>query len=92
LAVRFIDAVNRTDVWMVERRKDLGFATKTREPFSVCGECCWEDLQRDVASELRVFRAIHFAHPAAANQRQDFVRAEASPRSKGHDGYESARL
>jgi hypothetical protein len=50
-----------------------------------------EDVER-LTSELRILRAIDLALPAAANQRQDFVSAEAGPSSKGYRGWTGARL
>jgi hypothetical protein len=38
---------------------------------------CRQDLQRDVAPEPRVVREVHLAHAARAEQREDFVGAEA---------------
>jgi len=43
-----------------------------------------QHLEGDVAPEPRIGRAIDLAHPAAANQRQDFVSAEASAEREGH--------
>ena len=37
-----------------------------------------QDLDRDVAIQLRVARAIDLAHAAGADRHDDFVRAEAS--------------
>ena len=44
-----------------------------------------QDLDRDVAIELRVARAIDLAHAARADRRDDFVRAETSAGNKGHE-------
>jgi hypothetical protein len=49
------------------------------------GELLGEDLDRDVTTELRVARALDFAHAALAEKRPDFVGAEASP-GEGHGG------
>src|SRR5262249_13897176 len=54
------------------------------DSLSVVRERCGQDLQRDLSTELHILRAIDFAHAAAANQRQDFVRAEAGARSQRH--------
>src|SRR4029077_10408731 len=43
-----------------------------------------DDLQRDVATELRVARAIDLAHAAGAEGREDLVRADSCPRDKAH--------
>ena len=76
-AVRFFEAVDGGDVRMVQRGEHPGFALKPREPLRVGGEGLGQDLDRDVAIELRVARAIDLAHAAGAERRQDLVRAEA---------------
>ncbi len=43
-----------------------------------------EGLRRHVAAELRVPCAIHFAHPARAERRDDFVRPQLASRHKVH--------
>ena len=53
---------------MVERREDLRFALEPREPIGIAGEGVGQDLQRDVAIELRVARAIDLPHPAGADR------------------------
>ena len=74
------EPVNRGDVRMIQRREHLRFAPKPREPIGVDAEGLGKDLQRDVAPELRVPRAIHLAHPAGAQGREDVVRPESRPR------------
>ena len=51
---------------------------------AIAGEGFGQDLERDVAIQLRVARAIHLAHAARAERGKDFVRAEAGAGSKGH--------
>ena len=55
----------------------LRLALKPREPLRIGGERLGQDLDRDVAIQLRVARAIDLAHAAGAERRQDLVRAEA---------------
>jgi hypothetical protein len=43
---------------MVQRREDVRFAAEPREAFGIVGDAVGEDLQCDIASELRVARAI----------------------------------
>ena len=62
--------------WFSEARV-LRFALEPREPIGVGGERLGQDLDRDVAIQLRVARAIDLAHAAGAEGRQDLVRAEA---------------
>ena len=53
--------------------------------FGIVSDGRRQDLQRDVAVQLRVVRPIHLAHPAAAEWRDDFVRADARARGKKHE-------
>ena len=62
---------------MVQRREHFRFALKPREPIVVSGERGRQDLDRDLAFQLRVRRAKHLPHPAFADLRGDFVDAEA---------------
>ena len=69
------------DVGMVERRQHLRFALEPREPFGIVRRTVRQDLDGDVAIELRVAGAVDLAHAARADRRDDFVRAK--PRSDG---------
>ena len=73
---RFLEAVDVSDVWMIERRQRLRFAREPREPFGIAHERGRQDLQRDVAIELRVVGTVDLAHSAGAEQRDDFIWAE----------------
>ncbi len=64
----------------VERRERLRFACEPREPIRITGEGVGQELQSDIAIELRIARAIHLAHAAFADLRGDFVDAEAGYR------------
>ncbi len=44
----------------------------------------WKNLQRDVAPQSRVARAIYFAHPARPERGKDFVRPQTSSSGEGH--------
>ena len=70
---------------MIERGQDLRFALEAGEPVGVEGEQFGEDLQRDVAIELRVVRAIDLPHPARAQGRLNLVRAKARASGQGHE-------
>jgi hypothetical protein len=84
LTVRFVQAVDRPDVWMVQRGEDLGFSTEAREAFGIVREALRKDLQGDIPPEFRVPGAVDFAHPAGADERDEVVGAEARPRGKNH--------
>ena len=71
---------------MVQRREDLRFALETRQAIGITGEGIGQDLERDVALQLRVLRAIDLAHPAGADLGGDLVDAEAGAWGKGQKG------
>ena len=68
---------------MVQRREGLRFAREPREAIGIARERVGQDLERDVAIQLRVARAIHLPHAALADLRGDFVDAEARAGSEG---------
>ena len=63
-AARILEAVDRGDVRMVERGEQFRLAMKARQPVGVQHERLGEDLQRDIAAQLRVARVIHLPHSA----------------------------
>src|SRR6266850_6118072 len=69
---------------MIQRREQMGLALEAREPLRIGGKQLGQDLDGDVAPELRVARTIHFAHAARAESGQDFVRAEEGAGCQGH--------
>ena len=83
--VRLVDAVDRADVRMVQRGEDLRFAAEARETIGIVDETVRKDLQRDVATEFGVARAIHVPHAAGSERRNDFMRPEAGAGGQGHE-------
>ena len=73
----FFEAVDVRDVRVIDGRQRLRFACEPREPLGVAGERVGQDLQRDIAIELRIARTEYLAHPARADAGDDFVDAEA---------------
>jgi hypothetical protein len=71
-----LETVNLRDVRMIERGQRLRFAREAGESIVIGGERVRQDLQGDVAIELRVASAIHLAHATGADGRDDLVRAE----------------
>ena len=63
---------------MVERREDLRFAFESRKPFRIAREKVGQDLNRDLATELRVARAIDLAHAAGPEGGENCIWAESS--------------
>jgi hypothetical protein len=87
-----LEAVDRADVRMLERGQDLRFALESREPFSVGREELGQDLQRDVAAETRIARAIHLTHAAGAKRAGDLIRTETRADDQCHMGSTAAIL
>ena len=58
----FLKAVQLRDVWMVQRREDLCFTPKPRNAFGVVSEVVGKDLDRHIATQLRVVGTIDLAH------------------------------
>jgi hypothetical protein len=76
--------MNLRDVRMIERAEDLGFPLKSRKSVRIARERVGQNFNRHLALQPRIARAIHLAHTACANERDDFVRAESRPRIQCH--------
>ena len=68
---------------MRERRDRLRLALEAGQRVGIGGDGLREDLDRDVAVELRVPRAVDLSHPARAQRREDLVGAEAGAGDEG---------
>ena len=68
---------------MVERGEDFRFALEPGDPIGIRCQRRRQDLQGDLALQLRVRRAVYLDHAAHADLGDDFIRAEASTRSQG---------
>ena len=76
-----LEAIDMTDVRVIERREHLSFALEAREPIGIARERFGQDFDGDVAIQLRIARAIDLAHAARADLAGDFIWAESSARS-----------
>ena len=61
---------------MIERCQEPGFPLEPRQPLAIGQERVGKNLDRDLATEALVSRAIDFAHAAGAKRRDDFIRSE----------------
>ena len=68
--------------WLSDART-LRFPLEPRKPILIRRERLWQDFDRDVALEPGVTRAVDLAHAAFAEQRGDFVGAEARLQNLG---------
>ena len=58
-AAGLLEPVDRGDVGMIQRRERLRLALEPRQAFGVSCERVRQDLDRDLAIQLRVRRPIH---------------------------------
>src|SRR4029077_9693265 len=72
------DVVHRENVWMIERRGGARFLLEAVHALAVRSKRREDNLDRDVARETRIARAIDLAHAAGPEQSQDLVGAETS--------------
>src|SRR5688572_31377934 len=84
VAVGLADFEDLADEWVIESGRGHSLApesfTRNRIPRKRCGQ----NLDRDLATELRIARAIDLAHSASADGGEDFVSAEGGARSQRH--------
>ena len=71
------------DVRVVECSECLGFAGESRQSIGIGGEGVRQNLQRDIAIELRIARAIHLTHASFTDRRGDLIDAEAPTGCEG---------
>ena len=76
-AVGFLEAVDGGDVWVIQRRQDLGFAAETRQPIGIRGHQRGKNLDRDSTLQPAVGCLVDLAHSAGADLANHFVGAEA---------------
>src|ERR1700674_1335063 len=73
LTIRFVDLVNRADVWVIERGGSEGFPLEAFTGSRIVLHFCGEELERDVAVQLEIFSFIHHTHPAATKLRENAI-------------------
>ena len=76
----FLDAIDRGDMWMVERCQELRLAVETRQPLGIAADRYRQQLERDLAVQPSVASAVDLAHAAAAEQRHDLEGADSGAR------------
>lgn len=71
-----LDIVDPGNVGVVQCSQDLGFSLKARHAIGIAGEFFRQDLDRYVALQLGITRAINLSHAAFSKQGSDLVRPE----------------
>jgi hypothetical protein len=67
-----------------QRGEDLRLAVKARKAIAIGDDVSREELQRDFAPQPRVAGLPDLAHAAAADQREDLIRANDAARYDFH--------
>ena len=75
-AVCLLEAVDRADVGMVQRREDPRLPLEAREAIRAARDRARQDLDGDITRKRLVARAIHLSHPADAKERLQVIFAE----------------
>src|SRR5262245_40802136 len=70
-ASRFLEAVNRRNVWMIERREDLGFTPESCEPFVVLHKHVGKNFECDISPELGIAGSIDLSHSTGPERPDD---------------------
>jgi len=81
---RLFPAVDDRDIGMVERGKNLRFTLESCESGWIGGDRRGQDLEGDLAVQLRVSGAKHHAHGPGAKLTGDLIGAYAIPDLDGH--------
>jgi hypothetical protein len=68
--------MKRRNVWMIKRRKRLGFALKPGDAIVIGGNLFGQDFEGNRSPKLRVARTKDFSHAAGAKPRPNLVRTE----------------
>ena len=79
---RALEAVDRRDVWVIERREDFGFALESRQAIRVASKRRRQHFDRHGSFQVGVGGFVDFPHPADADERGDLVDAESSAGSE----------
>ena len=74
-AVGLAAVVDRDDVLVLQPRRRRGLAAEALDELLVAGEAVVQELQRDLALELQVVRAVHLRHAAGPDVLEDLVAA-----------------
>ena len=72
-AATVVEAIDCADVGMVQSREQPRFPLSIRAALRIRNEMRRQDLDRDLATELRVTGAIHLAHSTRPQQGSELV-------------------
>ena len=77
-------AVDGTDVRMIERGEQLRLAFETSQSIGIGRKRLRQHLDCNITLQSRIARSIHFAHSASTDGGDDFIRPEARSNRQRH--------
>ena len=80
------DVVKVADMGMVQRGDRAGFALESLPAVVGASQLTGQDLEGDEPIQPRIASLVDLAHPARAEQPEDFVGAEPDTGCEGHSG------
>jgi hypothetical protein len=78
------DVVDRRDVRVVQESRGSGLLLEAAEAIRVRRERRRQDLDRDVAAEARILRAVDLAHPSRTERRDDLIGTQTGTGGERH--------
>src|SRR5262249_49892645 len=82
--VDFLESVYPRHIGMIQGREQPRFALEARQPLGILGKISRQRLDRHIAAEPGVARAVNLAHTPRTKRSNDLERAEPGPRSEVH--------
>jgi hypothetical protein len=83
-ALVLADVIESADVRMIKRGNRPGFVLESLSELRIAGELGSEHLDGDDAIEPRIACLVDLAHPAATEQRQNFIGTETGTGRNSH--------
>ena len=87
LAVGRPDVEDAEDIGMRKEARRPGFNLKPAQTIRIGGKARRQGLDRDIAPESGIARAMHLAHAAGADEAEYFVGTEPGADGNGHSAY-----
>ena len=80
------EAIERGDVWMIERREHVRFSPEPGEAFRVAPQRLGKNLQSDITTESWMAAAVYLSHAALSDDGDDFVTTRGASQARATSG------
>jgi hypothetical protein len=75
-AAGFLHSMDRRNVRVIQSRQHLRLAREARQAFGIALNRFGKNLQRHVAAQLCIARAIHLSHSARTERKENLIRTD----------------